>query len=197
MNGERGFVKDLERKIVECGKIGPGNVLKVDSFLNHQMDIPFLGKIGREFERLYHGEHITKILTIEASGIGIACITAQYFGVPVVFAKKSRTKNIFGDVYTTKVESFTHGTVYDIIVSREFLSPEDRVLIIDDFLAKGSALKGLIELVQSAGATLVGTGIVIEKAFQEGGELIRGMGVRVESLARIADMDEQGHITFC
>ncbi len=191
------IMEALERKIVECGRIGAGNVLKVDSFLNHQMDIPFIGEIGREFERLYHGENINKILTIEASGIGIACITAQYFGVPVVFAKKKRSKNIFGDVYTTKVESFTHGTEYDIIVAKEFLGPEDRVLIIDDFLAKGSALKGLIELVRLSGATLVGAGIVIEKAFQEGGALIRGMGVRVESLARIESMDEQGHISFC
>ena len=172
-------------------------MLKVDSFLNHQMDVALFGEIGREFKRLFAGEEITKILTIEASGIGIACIVAQCFGVPVLFAKKNKTKNIAGDVYTSQVESFTHGKVYDIIVSKEFLRPEDKVLLIDDFLANGSALMGLIKLVRDAGATLVGAGICVEKAFQPGGDLIRGMGVRVESLAKIKSMSETDGIEFC
>ncbi len=182
-------VKLLEDRILRDGQFLPGNVLKVDSFLNHQIDVGFICELGKEFERLFHDAGVTKILTIEASGIGIACLTAQYFGVPVVFAKKSKTTNIFGDVYTATVESYTHGTTSQIIVSSRFLQPEDRVLIIDDFLANGQALNGLIEVVESAGATVVGAGIVIEKAFQPGGELIRGRGIRVESLARIATMD--------
>ena len=187
----------LEQRIRKDGKIRSGNVLKVDSFLNHQMDVKLFQEIGREFLRLFGDCGVTKILTIEASGIGIACITAQYFNVPVIFAKKNKTKNIAGDVYTSKVESFTHGKVYDIIVSREFLLPEDRILLIDDFLANGSALQGLINLVRDAGATLVGAGICVEKAFQTGGDLIRGMGVRVESLARIKSMSEEGGVEFC
>lgn len=189
-------MKLLEDKIIRDGKIGAGDVLKVDSFLNHQMDVAFLGKLGREFKRLYEGEKVTKILTIEASGIGIACLTAQYFDVPVVFAKKTKTNNIYGDVYTSKVESYTHQKTYDIIVSKEFLKADDRVLIIDDFLAKGSALTALISLVRDAGAAVIGAGIVIEKAYQSGGELVRGQGVRVESLARIRKMDANG-IEFC
>ena len=173
-------------------------MLKVDRFLNHQMDIGLINEIGKEFQRLYGDCGVNKILTIEASGIGIACITAQFFNVPVIFAKKNKTKNIAGDVYTSKVESFTHGKVYDIIVSKEFLGPGDRVLLIDDFLANGSALQGLINLVRDAGATLVGAGICVEKAFQPGGDLIRSMGVRVESLARVKSMDEAaGSIEFC
>ena len=156
----------LEERIRRDGKIREGGVLKVDSFLNHQMDVALFGEIGREFARLFEGQNVTKILTIEASGIGIACIAAQYFNVPVIFAKKNKTKNIAGDVYTSKVESFTHGKVYDIIVSKEFLHSEDRVLLIDDFLANGSALQGLIKLVEAAGATVVGAGICVEKAFQ-------------------------------
>ena len=187
----------LKDRIRKDGKIREGNVLKVDSFLNHQMDVSLFREIGKEFKRRFEGEEITKILTIEASGIGIACITAQTFGCPLVFAKKNKTKNIAGDVYTSKVESFTHGKVYDIIVSKEFLHPEDRVLLIDDFLANGSALQGLINLVQDAGATLVGAGICVEKAFQPGGDLIRGMGVRVESLARIKAMSVEGGVEFC
>ena len=187
----------LEQRIRKDGKIRSGNVLKVDSFLNHQMDVKLFQEIGREFLRLFGDCGVTKILTIEASGISIACITAQYFNVPVIFAKKNKTKNIAGDVYTSKVESFTHGKVYDIIVSREFLLPEDRILLIDDFLANGSALQGLINLVRDAGATLVGAGICVEKAFQTGGDLIRGMGVRVESLARIKSMSEEGGVEFC
>lgn len=187
----------LKQRILKDGIVKDGNVLKVDSFLNHQMDTVLFGEIGKEFKRLFEKENVTKILTIEASGIGIACVTAQYFGVPVIFAKKNKTKNIAGDVYTSKVESFTHGQVYDIIVSKEFLHPEDRVLLIDDFLANGSALQGLIHLVRASGAELVGAGICIEKAFQPGGDLIRGMGVRVESLARVARMSEAGGVEFC
>lgn len=186
----------LEQRIREEGKIRGGDVLKVDRFLNHQMDVKLFGEIGREFERRFHDCGVSKILTIEASGIGIACVTAQNFDCPVIFAKKNQTKNIAGDVYTTQVQSFTHGRVYDIIVAKEFLGPQDRVLIIDDFLANGAALQGLIALVKDAGATLVGAGIVIEKAFQNGGDMIRATGVRVESLARIAAMSEEEGITF-
>lgn len=189
-------MKLLEEKILKDGKIGEGNVLKVDSFVNHQIDVAFMCELGKEFKRLFATEEINKILTIEASGIGIACLTAQYFGVPVVFAKKTKTNNIYADVYTSKVESYTHGTTYDIVVSKQFLSPNDKVLIIDDFLAKGSALKGLISLIESAGASVVGAGIVIEKAYQPGGELIRSMGVRVESLARIASMNVEEGVKF-
>lgn len=186
----------LEEKIRQDGVVKAGGVLKVDSFLNHQMDVAFFGELAQEFYRLFGGCGVTKILTIEASGIGIACITAQPFGVPVIFAKKTKTKNIAGEVYTSRVESFTHGVTYDIIVSKEFLRPEDRVLIIDDFLANGSALLGLSKLVKDAGATLIGAGIVIEKAFQTGGELVRSQGIRVESLARIAGMNETEGVTF-
>lgn len=187
----------LKQRIHKDGHVKAGNVLKVDNFLNHQMDVALFAEIGKEFKRRFAGCSVTKILTIEASGIGIACLTAEQFGVPVVFAKKSQSKNIDGEVYTTRVESFTHGRVYDIIVSKKFLSPEDRVLLIDDFLAKGSALNGLCQLVEDSGATLVGAGIVIEKGFQEGGELIRGRGVRVESLAIVDAMDpETGSVTF-
>ncbi len=182
-------MKLLEDRILRDGQFLPGNVLKVDSFLNHQIDVAFVNELGREFERRFHDDGVTKILTIEASGIGIACLAAQHFGVPVVFAKKSKTTNIFGDVYTATVESYTHGTTSQIIVSNKFIRPEDRILIIDDFLANGQALNGLIEVVHQAGATVVGAGIVIEKAFQPGGDLIRHRGIRVESLARIAAMD--------
>ena len=190
-------MKLLEERIRKDGKIRGGDVLKVDSFLNHQMDVGLFQEIGKEFYRLYGDCGVTKILTIEASGIGIACVTAQFFGCPVIFAKKNKTKNIAGDVYTSKVESFTHGKVYDIIVSKEFLLPTDRVLLIDDFLANGSTLQGLIKLVRDAGAELVGAGICVEKAFQPGGNLIRSMGVRVESLARVKSMGDDGSIEFC
>lgn len=189
-------MKLLEDKILTSGHIGEGGVLKVDSFLNHQIDVGFICELGKEFHRLYADCGINKILTIEASGIGIACLTAQYFDVPVVFAKKTQSVNIYGDVYSSEVESFTHKRHYDVIVSKKFLSPEDRVLIIDDFLAMGSALMGLINLVKSAGAEIVGAGIVIEKAFQPGGKLIRDMGVRVESLAKIASLSDSG-VEFC
>ncbi len=191
------FVKLLEEKILKDGHIGKGNVLKVDSFLNHQIDVDFIIEIGKEFYRLYKDEKITKILTIEASGIGIACLTAQFFNVPVVFAKKTPTINIYADIYTSKVNSFTHKKEYDIYVSKQFLNENDRVLIIDDFLAKGSALAALIKLIDDAGAKTVGAGIVIEKAYQDGGKIIRDMGVRVESLARISEMSEENGIVFC
>ena len=186
----------LKNRILKDGKVKEGNVLKVDSFLNHQMDIRLFEEIGREFKKRFEGEEITKILTIEASGIGIACIAARYFDVPVVFAKKSKTKNIAGDTYTSRVKSYTHGRIYDIIVSKDFLNSEDKVLIIDDFLANGCALEGLAELVCAAGASLVGAGIVIEKGFQRGGDLIRSKGIRVESLAIINEMKENGEIIF-
>lgn len=190
-------MKLLEERIRKDGQLGAGNVLKVDCFLNHQIDVDFLCELGKEFERLFHDCGVNKILTIEASGIGVACLTAQYFHVPVVFAKKSKTTNIFGDVYTASVESYTHGTTNTIVVANRFLQPGDRVLIIDDFLANGKALEGLIKLVRDAGAEVVGAGIVIEKAFQPGGDLIRSQGVRVESLARVASMNaETGEISF-
>ena len=190
-------MKLLEDRIRRDGKVREGNVLKVDSFLNHQMDIGLLNEIGKEFRRLFPEPEINKILTIEASGIGIACIAAQYFGVPVVFAKKNKTKNIAGGVYTAKVESFTHGRIYDIIVSKEFLGKGDRVLLIDDFLANGKALEGLAQLVQDSGAELVGAGVVIEKGFQRGGDAIRAKGIHLESLAIVESMnDKTGEIVF-
>ena len=186
----------LKERIRKDGVVRGTDVLKVDSFLNHQMDIALFEEIGREFRRLFADCGVNKILTIEASGIGIACITAQFFHCPVVFAKKSQTKNIAGAVYTTKVESFTHGKVYDVIVAKQFLGPEDKVLIIDDFLANGAALEGLIDLVHQAGAQLAGAGIVVEKAFQPGGARLRAQGVRVESLAKIKSMSEKTGVEF-
>ena len=190
-------MEELKQRIVKDGRLKEGNILKVDSFLNHQMDIDLFNKMGQEFYRLFEKDHVNKILTIEASGIGIACVAAQYFHVPVVFAKKTQTKNIAGEVYTSKVESFTHGRVYDIIVSKEFLGKGDKVLLIDDFLANGKALEGLAALVRDSGAELVGAGIVIEKGFQVGGDLIRSEGIRLESLAIVDSMDEEtGTIVF-
>lgn len=187
----------LKDRIRKDGKIKEGNVLKVDSFLNHQMDVKLFQEIGKEFKRRFADEEITKILTIEASGIGIACVAAEVFDVPVVFAKKTQTKNIAGDVYTTKVESFTHGRVYDIIVSKEFLGKGDKVLLIDDFLANGKALEGLAELVTKSGAELVGAGVVIEKGFEVGGDIIRSKGIHLESLAIVESMDEKtGEVVF-
>ena len=187
----------LKDRIRKDGKIKEGNVLKVDSFLYHQMDVKLFQEIGKEFKRRFADEEITKILTIEASGIGIACVAAEVFDVPVVFAKKTQTKNIAGDVYTTKVESFTHGRVYDIIVSKEFLGKGDKVLLIDDFLANGKALEGLAELVTKSGAELVGAGVVIEKGFQVGGDIIRSKGIHLESLAIVESMDEKtGEVVF-
>lgn len=187
----------LKDRIRKDGKIKAGNILKVDSFLNHQMDIKLFEEIGKEFKRRFSDVEINKILTIEASGIGIACVVAQYFEVPVLFAKKNKTKNIAGDVFTSRVESFTHGKVYDIMVAKEFLGKGDKVLLIDDFLANGKALEGLAELVQASGAELVGAGIVIEKGFQHGGDVIREKGIRLESLAIVTSMDEEkGTVEF-
>ena len=189
-------MRELEERIRRDGIVADGNVLKVDGFLNHQMDVKLFAAMGREWARLFAGEGVNKILTIEASGIGIACIAAQEFDVPVVFAKKSRSKNIAGDVYRTEVPSFTHGGVSDVIVSKRFLLPTDRLLLIDDFLANGAALEGLLDLAEQAGAAVAGAGIAIEKAFQPGGQHIRDRGVRVESLARIRAMSP-GFIEFC
>ncbi|HCE73578.1 MAG TPA: xanthine phosphoribosyltransferase [Lachnospiraceae bacterium] len=190
-------MKLLEDRIRKDGVVKPGNILKVDSFLNHQMDVELFNKMGEEFKRLYADAPITKILTIEASGIGIACITAQHFHVPVVFAKKSQSVNLDGEMYTAKIESFTHKRTYDVIVAKKFISPDDHILIIDDFLANGCACLGLIDIIRSAGATVEGVGIAVEKGFQKGGELIRKQGIRVESLAIIESMDDKtGEITF-
>ena len=189
-------MKLLEDRIRMDGRFLGKDVLKVDSFLNHQIDVPFICELGKEFHRLFAMCGVSKILTIEASGIGIACLTAQYFAVPVVFAKKSRSSNISRDVYTSKVDSFTHGTTCDIVVSKQYLSLGDRVLIIDDFLAKGSALEGLISVCKQAGAEVVGCGIVIEKQYQGGGDKLRGE-YRIESLAKIRSTDEKGGIEFC
>ena len=189
-------MKLLEQKILKDGKVLGGDVLKVDSFVNHQIDVSFICQLGREFKRLFDKDNVTKIVTIEASGIGIACLTAQYFDVPVVFAKKSRSSNISSNVFSSKVVSYTHGSSHDIIISKQFLSPDDRVLIIDDFLATGNALFGLIDIVEQSGATVVGCGIVIEKAYQNGGQTLRERGYRVESLAKIKSMSEN-KIEFC
>ena len=186
----------LKERIRKDGLVKAGQVLKVDSFLNHQMDVELFAEIGKEFKRRFAGCEINKILTIEASGIGIACVAAQYFHCPVIFAKKTQTKNIAGEVYTSKVESFTHGRVYDIIVAKEVLGPGDKVLLIDDFLANGAALEGLAQLVKDAGAELVGAGIVIEKAFQPGGDRLRAKGLRIEALARVQSMNEETGVTF-
>lgn len=179
----------LKQKILSEGEVYEGNILKVDGFLNHRIDIPFLKEVGREFHRLFKDEGINKILTIEASGIAIGAMVAQEFQCPLVFAKKTKTKNIAGDIYTSKVESFTHGTTYDILVSKRFLDENDKVLIVDDFLAVGNALNGLIELVNKSGAQLAGCGVVIEKGFQHGGDKLRSQGIKVESLAIVEKMD--------
>ena len=190
-------MKLLEERIRKDGTVKAGNVLKVDSFLNHQMDIDLFNEMGKEWARLFADRKITKILTVEASGIGIACVAAQHFHVPVVFAKKSQSVNIDGEVYSTKIEYFTHKRVYDVIVSKKFLHPEDHILIIDDFLANGCALEGLIDIVNKAGASVEGVGIAVEKGFQKGGDLIRSKGIRVESLAIVESMDDKtGEITF-
>ena len=190
-------MKLLEERFRKDGTVKAGNVLKVDSFLNHQMDIDLFNEMGKEWARLFADRKITKILTVEASGIGIACVAAQHFHVPVVFAKKSQSVNIDGEVYSTKIESFTHKRVYDVIVSKKFLHPEDHILIIDDFLANGCALEGLIDIVNKAGASVEGVGIAVEKGFQKGGDLIRSKGIRVESLAIVESMDDKtGEITF-
>lgn len=187
----------LKQKILNEGEVYEGNILKVDCFLNHQIDCVFLGEVGKEFHRLFADAGVNKILTIEASGIAIGAMVAQEFGCPLVFAKKNKTKNIAGDVYTTEVESFTHGTTYNVMLSKRFLGKGDRVLIVDDFLAIGNALKGLIHLVEQSGAELVGCGVVIEKGYQHGGDQLREQGIRVESLAIVESMNhETGEIVF-
>lgn len=187
----------LEEKIMKDGIVKEGNILKVDSFLNHQMDIGLFERIGEEFKNRFSKEKVDKILTIEASGIGIACISARYFGVPVVFAKKSKSVNIDGDTYSAEIESFTHKNKNTVIVSKKFLNKGENILIIDDFLANGCALQGLISIVQNADAKVTGIGIVIEKGFQTGGQIIRNLGYRLESLAIVDSMDaESGNIVF-
>ncbi|MBO4398963.1 MAG: xanthine phosphoribosyltransferase [Lachnospiraceae bacterium] len=189
-------MKLLEDRIRKEGVVKEGNVLKVDMFLNHQMDVSLFREMAKEWKRLFADAGVNKILTIEASGIGIACIAAEEFGCRVVFAKKTQGKNLDGELYTTQITSFTKGRVFDVIVAKKFLGPEDRVLIIDDFLANGCALEGLISIVKESGAELVGCGIAIEKGFQAGGDKIRSMGVRLESLAIIDSMSPDGGITF-
>lgn len=187
----------LEERIVKDGIVKEGNVLKVDSFLNHQMDINLFNQMGAEFKKRFEGKNINKILTIEASGIGIACVAARHFNVPVVFAKKAKSINIDGDMYIAEVESFTHKCKNQVIVSKKFLSENDHVLIIDDFLANGCALQGLISIIKQAGGTVEGIGIAIEKGFQNGGKIIRNLGYQLESLAIVDSMDaEKGTITF-
>ena len=187
----------LEERIVKDGILKEGNVLKVDSFLNHQMDIDLFNQMGEEFKKRFEGKNINKIVTIEASGIGIACVVAQHFGVPVVFAKKSKSINIEGDMYIAEVESFTHKCKNQVIVSKKFLNEDDHVLVIDDFLANGCALQGLISIINQAGGTVEGIGIAIEKGFQVGGNIIRNLGYQLESLAIVEDMDANtGKITF-
>ena len=187
----------LEERIVKDGIVKPGNVLKVDSFLNHQMDIALMEEIGREFKRRFGHKTVTKVMTIEASGIGIAAFVAKEFGVPMVFAKKSKSVNLDGEMYVAEVDSFTHKKTNQVIVAKKFLSADDRVLIVDDFLANGCALQGLISIVDSADAEVVGCGIVIEKGFQEGGQRLRNLGYRLESLAIVEYMDAQtGEIRF-
>ncbi|MBR6528971.1 MAG: xanthine phosphoribosyltransferase [Firmicutes bacterium] len=190
-------MKILKERIQKDGIVKKGNVLKVDSFLNHQIDVTLLNEMAKEWVKRFDGKNINKVLTIEASGIGIACIVAQHFNAPVVFAKKAKSINLDGDMYVAEVESFTHQTVNKVIVSKKYLSEEDHVLIIDDFLANGCALQGLIEIAKYAGATVEGIGIAIEKGFQGGGALIRDMGYQVESLAIVESMDpETGKIQF-
>ncbi len=186
----------LEERILKDGLVMEGDVLKVDSFLNHQMDVTLFRAMAEEWKRLFADCDINKILTIEASGIGIACIAGIAFDCPVVFAKKTKTRNIAGDVYRTNVQSYTHNTCYDVIVSKRFLGADDRLLLIDDFLANGAALNGLMDLAAMAGARVIGAGIAIEKAYQPGGRLLREKGLRIEALARIASMDPGGRIVF-
>lgn len=190
-------MKLLEERIRKDGIVKPGNVLKVDSFINHQMDVELISEMGKEWKRLFADKNINKILTIEASGIGIACIAAVHFNVPVVFAKKAKSINLDGEMYTAEVESFTHKNKNQVIVSKKFLSEDDHVLIIDDFLANGCALQGLLQIVQAAGATVEGIGIAVEKGFQQGGRMIRNLGYQLESLAIVDGMnDETGEIMF-
>lgn len=186
----------MEEKIKQFAVVRPGNILKVDSFLNHQMDIDLFNKMGEEFYRIFGGENVTKIVTIESSGIGIACIAAQYFKVPVIFAKKSESKNLDGEVYTSSVASFTKGKVYNVRISKKYLSDNDRILLIDDFLAQGNALFGLIDICSQAGAKVVGAGIAIEKGYQGGGDELRKRGYKIASLAIVDEMNEDGEFVF-
>lgn len=189
-------MKLMEDRILKDGRVYPGGVLKVDSFLNHQIDIKFISEAGKELYRLFGNENITKILTVEASGIAIACIAAQYFDVPVVFAKKNKTLNISVNLYKASVESFTHKKTYTIVVDRNYITSDDRVLIVDDFLANGHALVGLISIAEQAGASVAGAGIMIEKSFQGGGDMLREKGIRIESLAMVEKMSDDGSIVF-
>lgn len=189
-------MKLLEERIRTDGQVRPGNILKVDSFLNHQLDVGLLDEIGKEFYRLFQGKGINKILTIEASGIAIACMTARYFDVPVVFAKKAKSKNLDGDVFTSVVHSFTYGKDYNITLSKKFLKPEDRVLIVDDFLAVGKAMHGLLDVCRQAGAQVGGIGVAIEKGFQPGGASLRAAGYDLASLAIVESMDDDGSLVF-
>ena len=184
----------LKKKITDEAVVLPGNVLRVDSFLNHQIDVNLLSECGKKWYELYKNNGITKILTIESAGIGIACLAAQYFGVPVVYAKKSKSATVGNDFYSTKVVSYTHGQAYEIVVSKKYITPNDRILLIDDFLANGSALKVLISLAEMGGAKVVGAGVVIEKAYQKGGKDLRDMGYRIESLAKISSIGSDGKI---
>ena len=189
-------MKLLEQRILEDGQVRPGNVLKVDCFLNHQLDVGLLDQIGAEFYRIFKDDGINKILTIEASGIAISCMTARHFNVPVVFAKKAKSKNIDGDVYTSTVHSYTYGRDYDITLAQKFLGPQDRVLILDDFLANGKAMNGLLDVCRQAGASVGGIGICIEKGFQPGGAELRAAGYKLASLAIVDSMDDNGELTF-
>lgn len=193
---EESAMRLLEERILKDGKVRPGGILKVDGFLNHQMDVKLFMELANQWHDVFAGDHVNKILTIEASGIGLACIAGLVFDCPVVFAKKTKTKNIDGSLYKTTVESFTHGNVYDVIVSRDYLLPSDRVLLIDDFLANGAALDGLCDLVNQSGAVVVGAGIAVEKCFQPGGKRLRERGLRIESLARIKAMHDDGTLEF-
>lgn len=186
----------LKDRILKDGRVAKGGILKVDSFLNHQIDVRLYNEMGIEFKKLFSDVKVDRILTIEASGIGIACVAAQYFDVPVVFAKKAKSKNIDGDVYTSTVESFTYGKSYDITVSKKFILPNESVLIIDDFLANGKASLGLIDIVKKAGAAVAGVGIAVEKGFQNGGKMLKDMGINLHSLAVIKSMDDDGNIEF-
>ena len=194
MKGAISQMKLLEQRILQEGQVRPGNVLKVDCFLNHQLDVDLLDQIGAEFYRIFKEDGINKILTIEASGIAIACMTARHFNVPVVFAKKAKSKNIDGDVFTSKVHSYTYGRDYDITLAKKFLSPDDKVLILDDFLANGKAMKGLLDICKQSGCTVGGIGICIEKGFQPGGAELRAAGYKLASLAIVSSMSDDGLI---
>ena len=190
-------MKLLEERIKKDGRVLSDDVLKVDSFLNHMLDVSLLNECAKEWKRIFENEHITKIVTIESSGIGIACITAQYFNVPVVYAKKLRTKNLGNDFYSTSVISYTHGQAYEVIISKDYISSDDSILLIDDFIANGSALNALITICEQAGANVVGAGIAVEKEYQNGANRLRERGYRIESLAKIKSMNKNGEIEFC